>query len=164
MKYSLANKEFKKRNAIFGERKTTIPIQDHNLDSIKQMGSDMEDSSIIRFNDYAEEPNIHVSSKNSEANYQFIHKDRGFQSHNREGQNKFGRHNLVPNSKPSVAIIRTAASQSAPRVSYVEAPLRHLSIASNVVNVAYYNDESREQAAELKQLFLKLSHILFENH
>ena len=104
----------------------------------------MEDSSMVRFNDYEQGAKAHGMYDNREANYQFMQKEKEYQNHRKEGENRFGRHNLIPNSKPLVPIIRTMAVHSPSKATYIDTPYKNLQIQSNVISFAYYNDESRQ--------------------
>lgn len=103
----------------------------------------MEDSSIVRFNDYEEGANLHGLYHTKEVNYQFVNKEKECENGRRESENRFGRHNLVPNSKPFVPIIRTMTSHSPMKATYIPTPIKNLQIQSNVVSFVYYNDEIR---------------------
>lgn len=61
----------------------------------------------------------------------------------REGESRLGRHNLMPNSKPFVPIIRTMVSHSQSKSTYMGSTNRNLQIESNVVSLAFYSDEIR---------------------
>ena len=100
---------------------------------------------MMRFNDYEEGAKVYGSYDNREVDYQFMQKEKNIQNYRvREGENRFGRHNLVPNSKPSVPVMRTMASHSPSKATYIPKPIKNLRIQSSVISFRYYNDEMRQ--------------------